>query len=166
MRFSYSQGLPLEDGDTTEIMKRPPTLLSVVIATKNRAEELRTISLPSLAKQDTRDFEVIVWDASEDNRSEQVVQALAVAHPDIPFLYFKAPRNGLCAQRNDAVKVARGEIVFFIDDDSEVSPDGIAALRDTFEGQAALSGACLPLDYFLFRASVGRFDLARRMRPS
>ena len=137
-------------------MKAPVVTFSVIIATKNRAEELRTISLPSLAKQDNRDFEIIAWDASEDDRSEQVVEAFAAAHPDLSIFYFKAPRAGSCAQRNDAVKVARGEIVFFIDDDSEVSPDGIAALRDTFEGQAALSGTCLPLDYFLFRASVGK----------
>ncbi|MGC8622183.1 MAG: glycosyltransferase, partial [Caldisphaera sp.] len=33
----------------------------------------------------------------------------------------------------DAVKVANGDIIFFIDDDSEVSPDGISALSETFE---------------------------------
>jgi glycosyltransferase involved in cell wall biosynthesis len=59
-----------------------PTL-SVMIATKNRAEELRTISLPSLAKQDTRDFEVIVWDASEDDASQVAVEAFAAAYFDL-----------------------------------------------------------------------------------
>ena len=40
--------------------------ISVIIATKNRADALEKISLPSLAKQDFKDFEVIIWDASYD----------------------------------------------------------------------------------------------------
>ncbi|MDR3573731.1 MAG: glycosyltransferase [Anaerolineaceae bacterium] len=118
--------------------------LSVIIATKNRAEELRTISLPSLEKQDTRDFEVIVWDASEDESSKRVVGMFADLHHDLFVRYFRAPRSGSCAQRNDAVMEAKSEIVFFIDDDCEVSPDGIATLIELFAHNKSLAGSCLP----------------------
>lgn len=121
-------------------------MLSVVIVTKDRSEELHGISLPSLAQQDTRDFEVIVWDASRDNASQRIVEAFVATHPDLTVRYFKAPRAGTCSQRNDAVKEARGEIVFFIDDDSEVSPDGVAVMRELF-ARPELAGGCLPLDY-------------------
>jgi len=127
-------------------METPVPRLSVIIATRNRSEELRTISLPSLEKQDTRDFEVIVWDASEDNLSLRVVEEFAAFHRNLLMRYFRAPRAGSCAQRNDAVKEAAGEIVFFIDDDCEVSPEGIATLVDMFAHEDALVGGCLPLD--------------------
>jgi len=38
--------------------------ISVIIATRNRAEALERISLLALAKQTFKDFELMVWDAS------------------------------------------------------------------------------------------------------
>jgi len=119
--------------------------VSVTIATKDRALELETVSLPALARQDTRDFEVVIWDASEARTSEAVVRAFAEQHPDLSVRYFRAPRVGSCSQRNDAVKEARGEIVFFIDDDSEVSPDGLTALIAGFSETPEAAGGALPL---------------------
>lgn len=100
--------------------------ISVIIATRNRAEALERISLPSLLKQTFKDFEVIVWDASDNDDSALVVKKF----PELNIRYFKAPRVGSCSQRNDAVKVARGEIIYFIDDDSEVSPDALEAIYE------------------------------------
>jgi glycosyltransferase involved in cell wall biosynthesis len=54
---------------------------------------------------------------------------------------------GLARQRNDAIQEAKGDIVFFIDDDSEVSPDGIRALAEMFTADDRVAGGCLPLDY-------------------
>jgi glycosyltransferase involved in cell wall biosynthesis len=100
--------------------------ISVIIATRNRAEALKNISLPSLLKQTFKDFEVIVWDASDNEDSAEVVKRF----PELEIRYFKAPRVGSCSQRNDAVKEARGEIVYFIDDDSEISPDALEAIYE------------------------------------
>lgn len=121
--------------------------ISVIIATRDRANELGTISLPSLACQKNCNFEVIVWDASRDEESLNVVNKIAFDNPGLDISYYKAPRAGLPAQRNDAVKVATGEIVFFIDDDSRVSPDGIHALQKLFSDNKSLVGGCLPLHY-------------------
>jgi glycosyltransferase involved in cell wall biosynthesis len=128
-------------------MEAPAPLLTVIIPTKGRAEELRTISLFSLAEQNVKELEVIVWDASEDDTSAQVVKAFAATNPDLAVRYFKAPRAGNCAQRNDAAREAKGEILFFIDDDSEVSPDGVEALLEMFAGHKTIAGGCLPLEY-------------------
>jgi len=107
--------------------------ISVIIATKNRADALEKISLPSLAKQDFKDFEVIIWDASDNDKSKIVVENFIQSHPDMIVRYFKAPRVGLASQRNDAVKVALGDIIFFIDDDSEVSPNGLRGVFETLQ---------------------------------
>lgn len=87
-----------------------PVSLSVIIATKDRADALRDISLPSLLRQDTDGFEVIVWDASETDDSRVVAESFAprFAERGINFTFAKAPRAGLTSQRNDAVKSARG----------------------------------------------------------
>jgi len=100
--------------------------ISVIIATRNRAEALEKISLPALAKQTFKDFEVIVWDASDNEDSSDVVKRFT----ELNIRYFKAPRLGSCSQRNDAVKVAKGEIIYFVDDDSEPSPDALEAIYE------------------------------------
>ena len=107
--------------------------VSIIIATRNRADALEQISLPSLAKQDFKDFEVIIWDASDDDKSKIVVENFIQSHPDMIVRYFKASRVGSASQRNDAVKVARGDIIFFIDDDSEVSMNGLQVIFETLE---------------------------------
>jgi glycosyltransferase involved in cell wall biosynthesis len=135
--------------------------VSVIIATRNRAEALRTISLPSLGRQTTRDFEVIVWDASEDDASRAVVEAFSLLHPDLAVRYYRAPRAGLCSQRNDAVKEARGEVIFFIDDDCEVSPDGVAALADMFAKSKEVTGGGLPLCYGEWPRTDGARQIGR-----
>lgn len=122
--------------------------VSVMIATKNRMEQLRDVSLASLAQQqDAPPFEVIVWDASDNDASRELVARFAAENPAITTRYFKAPRVGLARQRNDALQEAKGDILFFIDDDSEVSPDGILALTEMFNADERLAGGCLPLDY-------------------
>lgn len=122
--------------------------VSVIIATKNREEHLRSVSLPALARQERApSFEVIVWDASDNEKSHVFVEQFARENPGLEVRYFKAPRVGLARQRNDAVKQANGDIIFFIDDDSEVSPDGMRALVEMFAADEGLAGGCLSLDY-------------------
>jgi len=123
-------------------------MISVIIATKNRDAALRDISLPSLLAQDTIDFEVIVWDASDNDRSEKVAGDFAsrFGEKEIIFRYFRAPRAGLPSQRNDAVSEASGEYIFFIDDDSEVSSGGISSVKNCFEKNADCKGVGLALE--------------------
>ena len=120
-------------------------MISVIIATKDRDEALRKISLPSLFGQDTSDFEVILWDASDTEKSRIVASDFShrFEAKGVDLRYFRARRVGIASQRNDAVRVARGEIVFFIDDDSEVSPEGMLALEKCFRDFPECVGAGL-----------------------
>ncbi|MDR3254961.1 MAG: glycosyltransferase [Synergistaceae bacterium] len=122
-------------------------MISVVIATLNRAEALENISLKSLLKQDCGKLEAIVWDASDGDGSRDLCLTMSQKFNEKGFLlrYFKAPRRGLASQRNDAVKMAVGDIIFFIDDDCEVPTDGISSLSTCFDSYDWLPGASLPL---------------------
>ncbi|PIE55042.1 MAG: hypothetical protein CSA35_02845 [Dethiosulfovibrio peptidovorans] len=118
-------------------------MISVVIVTKNRHEALREISLPSLLAQDYTNFEVIIWDASDDDLSALVVYSFVKKFNarSIPLSFFKAPRVGSASQRNDGLKKAKGDLIFFIDDDSEVSTDGLSAVAECFEKNPKCVGA-------------------------
>jgi glycosyltransferase involved in cell wall biosynthesis len=119
----------------------------VIIATLNRAEALRDISLPSLLRQNCGNFEIIVWDASDTDDSHKVCECLAEQFDkkDIRLNYFKAPRKGSASQRNDAIDRAAGDIIFFIDDDSETSADAIYSILMCFDSFPWLNGVGLPM---------------------
>jgi len=110
-----------------------PAKISVIIVTLNRPNDLEATSLPSLINQTYKNFEAIVWDASPNDDSKKICSNFSEKHPEIELRYFKAPRKGLASQRNDALQEARGDIVFFIDDDAAISPDGLQSLHDTFQ---------------------------------
>jgi glycosyltransferase involved in cell wall biosynthesis len=121
-----------------------PTKISVIIITLNRPGDLEMTSLPSIVNQTYKNFEVIVWDASENDDSKKICSNFAEKHPEIDLRYFKAPRRGLCSQRNDALDEVRGDIIFYIDDDVAVSPDGLQSLHETFKDKA-IDGAGLTI---------------------
>ena len=120
-------------------------MISVVIITRNRARQLGDISLPSLLAQDYGEFEVILWDASDTADSYHVAESFRerFSQRRIFFRFFSAPRKGSSSQRNDALSECRGDLVFFIDDDSHVSPDGIRSLHECFDSDSLIMGAGL-----------------------
>lgn len=144
-------------------------MISVVIATLNRADALRDISLPSLLRQDTDDIEAIVWDASEDDLSEKVCGDLfeSFRQKGAALKYTRAPRKGSASQRNDAAMTAQGSEVFFIDDDCELSVDAISSLDKCFRSFPWLYGAGLPMlnktpasgDSFLLKFAARLFGM-------
>lgn len=123
-------------------------MISIIIATLNRADALKNISLPSLLRQDfTNGFEVIVWDASKDDKSERICRNFLSVFTTrkIALRYFKAPRIGSSSQRNDALREAQNDVVFFIDDDCEISIDGVTSIDRCFKSFPWLYGIGLPM---------------------
>jgi GT2 family glycosyltransferase len=107
--------------------------LTVIIVTKDRADDLRYTSLPSLAQQTCRSFDVLVWDASDDDRTCDAVTAASLSNPWMRLRHVRAQRTGTSRQRNDALDSSTSDLVFFIDDDVELFPTAIAELLRVFE---------------------------------
>jgi glycosyltransferase involved in cell wall biosynthesis len=87
--------------------------ISLVVATLGRTVELEKL-FKSLADQDRSDFEVIVVDQNTDDRLVPLCAALwpfAVRRIQTPTA------RGLSRARNAGLKVARGELLLFPDDD-------------------------------------------------
>jgi GT2 family glycosyltransferase len=117
--------------------------LSVVIATRNRAEVLAR-ALDSLAEQrDAPPFEVIVVDNGSTDATAANVNARANGPAAPRYLYVTEPNRGLA--RNAGIAAAQGELIVFVDDDVWLPPNFLAAhaAAHANPGEWAVSGPIL-----------------------
>ncbi len=109
---------------TKETQSQQPTAplkISVIIPTKNRAEDLRR-TLDSVLMQTHGPEEIIVVDQSSS-------PALESSAFRVPLTYIYAPYlSGLAAARNVATDRATGDIWVFLDDDVILEPEYIEEL--------------------------------------
>jgi glycosyltransferase involved in cell wall biosynthesis len=102
---------------------RAAPLFSVVIATLGRPGVLRE-TLATVARCDPAPAEVIVVDGDAAGSAEAVALEAGAR--------FVRARTGLTAQRNAGLDAATGDVVVFVDDDTEVDPGLIAALAGAY----------------------------------
>lgn len=96
--------------------------VTVIIPTYNRKELIKK-TLLSLNNQtySQNKFEVIVVDdGSTDGTKEEIYELKKRLKLD--FSYFKQDNKGPAAARNVGIKNAKGEYIYFVDDDIELSP--------------------------------------------
>ncbi len=95
---------------------------SVIIATHNRANELRAC-LAALSRQRARGtFEVVVVDNGSHDETPSVLAAAESA--SVRHVYEAQPNRARA--RNAGIEAARGELIIFCDDDT-VAPEGFVA---------------------------------------
>ncbi len=85
--------------------------VSVCICTRNRPEELKK-ALDSIERSTHPVFEVIVSDDSMNSETQILINS---CYKNVKYL--AGPRQGLGANRNNALKAVAGSHVLFIDDD-------------------------------------------------
>lgn len=100
--------------------------ISVVIATKDRAEYLDS-ALQSFGKQiGAPSFEVVVVDNGSTDATPQIVEhARANQTYEITYVYEERPNRG--AARNRGISAAQGHLIVFCDDDVYAPPGFLAA---------------------------------------
>ncbi|MGI6567514.1 MAG: glycosyltransferase [Firmicutes bacterium] len=98
---------------------------SVIIPTYNRRELLRR-ALLALAESTVpfEDFEVIVVDDGSTDGTTEMINSLGLPYD---LAYERHERKGPAGARNLAIKLARGEIMIFIDSDILVVPEFVGA---------------------------------------
>lgn len=121
--------------------------VTVVIATRDRAESLRRC-LASLFAQTYPAFDIVVVDnAPSSSETFDLVQALKPTA--IPVTYVLEPRPGLARAHNAGIGAARGEIIAFTDDDVIADPAWVAAIAANFAQSARIgcvTGLILPAE--------------------
>jgi glycosyltransferase involved in cell wall biosynthesis/peptidoglycan/xylan/chitin deacetylase (PgdA/CDA1 family) len=137
---------------------------SVVVPTRGRGGlVLRLVEL--LRDQEFHDFEVVVVVDGEDDETVGALRALK-----LPFALtvLEQPHAGAAAARNAGAAVARGEILFFLDDD--MAPDAalLAEHDRSYRAGAEMVLGHLPLDpaspKTATAASIGGWAERRRAR--
>jgi glycosyltransferase involved in cell wall biosynthesis len=102
-----------------------PPLLSVVLCTFNRADQV-TRTLDAVLAQDAVDLEVVVVDDGSTDATPKVLAAAAERDPRVRPV--RKENAGLSAARNTGLAEATGEWTVFLDDDDVPDPGWAAAL--------------------------------------
>ena len=104
--------------------------ISVIVPTLNRSDEIRDF-IATLKSQTKLPDELIVVDAGEPSELEQELQALL--HESNIALVYARSIAGTSLQRNVAIAKAKGDILFFFDDDILLEPDYIEKTIPCFD---------------------------------
>ncbi|MGI5459874.1 glycosyltransferase [Streptomyces sp. CA-249302] len=113
---------------------RDTPLISVIVATRDRPEQLRRC-LRSLLRSDYPEFEVIVVDsAPADGAAETLVREVFGGQVG----YVREPVAGLARAHNRGMTRVRGRTVAFTDDDTLVDASWLSALAETFASDARI----------------------------
>ena len=108
-------------------------MTSLIIITLRRPALLRD-TLDALRRQTRPLDEIVVVDNGPDAETEAVARAAAAR-------YVPEPRRGYGSARNRGLTEARGDVLYFLDDDCVADPDWVERLWNVLSsGQADLAG--------------------------
>jgi glycosyltransferase involved in cell wall biosynthesis len=119
---------------------------SVVIATYNRADDLRD-TLASLAQlRPDGDWEVIVVDNNSPDSTRSVIEAAIPSFP-APLRYLFEREQGRSPALNAGIRLAQGDVILTTDDDVRVEPDWLRRAAEGLEwvGCDYVGGRVLPI---------------------
>lgn len=110
-------------------------MFSLILATYNRTDELK-IFLNSLLQQTYQQFELIIADQNSDDRLTSIIKEYSSF---MSIIHIRTPK-GLSRSRNAALKIAKGDIVAFPDDDCEYTPDLLFNINTFFKDNDQYEG--------------------------
>ena len=108
---------------------------SLIIATLDRPDDLDRC-LRSVARLRPGFDEIIVVEQGDARRT----RALVARFPDLPVTVAALSSPSLTRARNAGIERARGDYVFFVDDDTELPPDYVRAALDGFRAHPRAVG--------------------------
>lgn len=107
-------------------------MITIFTPTYNRAYRLPNL-YKSLQEQTCKDFEwLVVDDGSTDNTSKLFEQWQAEENT-FSIRYFKQPNGGKHRAVNRGVKEAKGDLLFIVDSDDQLTPDAIAIIKQKYQ---------------------------------
>lgn len=118
--------------------------LSVIIPTRNRCQSLKGVLESILAQNFPKEnFEVIVVDNGSKDETKSIVEGYS---SKINLQYYYDDRPGLHIGRNDGIRLSKGDILVFADDDIEAFPTWLEGIYDSFldESVFLVGGKNLP----------------------
>ncbi len=115
-------------------------MVSIVITTRNRRDELAT-ALESCLAQDYKPLEVLVFD---DASTDGTLEFVREKYPPVRVFRTEA-RQGLIVLRNWGFRESRGEMVFSLDDDAYYTDKNTLSLTvEVFKADPTVGAVALP----------------------
>jgi glycosyltransferase involved in cell wall biosynthesis len=110
------------------------TWLTIIIPTKDRAEALAGLleSIRGLDQFEQLQPEIIVADNNSSDKTQSLIHACAQDFPS-QIQILKVPRPGKSAAINEAINLAHGDYVAFLDDDVTVDRNWLKTLNAFFK---------------------------------
>lgn len=106
--------------------------ISAIICTHNREQYLGA-AIDSCLGQDFPDFEVVVVDNASSDRTREIVEAR------VGVTYVYEPITGLSVARNTGARVAKSDILAYLDDDAVASSLWLKTLYDAYQNNEKLA---------------------------
>ena len=124
-----------------------PLFVSVIIPTFNRANML-SITLDSFIKQNyPKDcYEIIVVNNNSTDNTQDIIDEYVNKYPELVKMFFEK-RQGVHYARNSAAYLAKGNLLYYTDDDMIAHEDLISNLTQVFINNpdvASASGKIIP----------------------
>ena len=129
-RFTYQPELL---SNTTKT--RPPKL-SIIVPCFN-SEKYVEQCIDSILQQTFVDFELLLIDDCSSDNSLQIILKKALEDERIILIRNKKPSGSAGSPRNQALKIARGKLIGFVDSDDWIGPSYFKSLIDTLDEQNA-----------------------------
>ncbi|MCK4614683.1 MAG: glycosyltransferase, partial [Thermoplasmata archaeon] len=124
-----------------------------IVTIRNEQRHIRNL-LDSLVVQEGP-LEVIVVDAESTDNTPDIVRGYSGRYPNIK-LYTIPGTRGFC--RNRGVKLAKGEVVAFVDGDCIANPFWLGRLREAMKNNDIVAGRTIQMGYQAFE-DLGRVEL-------
>lgn len=112
-------------------MSKKPKI-SAIICTFNREEYLGG-AIESLINQTLDEYEIIVVDNASSDRTKEI----ATSYPQVTYIY--EPVQGLSIARNTGAKIAKADILAYLDDDAEASKNWLDEIYKAYEKNEKLA---------------------------
>lgn len=109
-------------------------MISLITATLGRTIELDSL-LKSLKRQSFSDFELIIIDQNEHHELEAIIEK----YHSINIKYYRSDRKGLSINRNIGLRMAKGDIIGFPDDDCFYDDDVLKTVSQEFKEKPEVS---------------------------
>lgn len=107
--------------------------ISIIIITWSRIASLKE-TLNNLLRDPYENKEVIVAD---NNSTDDTKDVLRMEYPSVIY-HFNEQNLGVPGGRNSGIRLAKGDILFFIDNDAELMENGLAKIAQYFENDPQL----------------------------
>ena len=143
--------------DTTESETKRP-VPSVIVPNLNNLSYLRQ-TLESLEIQGAPDLDVVIVDGGSTDGSLEIIEAWAQANG---ARWISEPDEGQAQAINKGFRMARGDIVSWLNSDDLLSPNAVARAVDEFSRDSSLEflwGFCLFVDSQGLPLRVGNPDV-------